>query len=59
MVADSLEELHEFATKAGIKRCWFDKNHYDLNPKNHELAIAAGALLVDSRVVATKRKALR
>lgn len=59
MVADSLDELHKFAELAGIKRCWFDKNHYDLNPKNHELALDNGAVLVDSRQVAMKRKGHR
>jgi FMN phosphatase YigB (HAD superfamily) len=58
-VADSLQELHEFAERAGIKRCWFDKNHYDLNPKNYEFALANGAQLVESRIVASKRKVLR
>ena len=59
MVADTLSELHTFAEQAGIKRCWFDRNHYDLNPKNHEAALAKGAQLVESKIVATVRKRLR
>jgi hypothetical protein len=59
MVADSFEELHKFAEDNGIKRCWFHKNHYDLNPKNHEIALNAGAILVESRVVATQRRKLQ
>ena len=41
LMADSLEELHEWAQAIGLKRCWFDSNkkhpHYDL----HGLALAS------------------
>ncbi len=40
MMADSLQELHEFAESMGIKRCWFDSNrrhpHYDLTGERLE-----------------------
>ena len=26
----SIENLHEAAQQLGIKRCWFDKDHYDI-----------------------------
>lgn len=34
LMADTKEELHEFANQYGVKRCWYDGNrrhpHYDL-----------------------------
>lgn len=37
------EELHEFAAKLGLKRSWFQGNHYDLVPSKRELALKLGA----------------
>jgi len=42
MFADTLEELHEFAQKIGMKREWFqDKRlpHYDLTITRRKLAV--------------------
>lgn len=44
LVADSLEELHLFCKKVGIKRCWFEGTkkghpHYDI-PKNYKSIIS-------------------
>lgn len=44
MTADTLEELHEFAARAGIPRHWFHRSrkgvpHYDLNPENRRKAL--------------------
>lgn len=43
LMADSKEELHEFANQYGIKRCWYDGNrkhpHYDLLNGNLELVL--------------------
>lgn len=37
LVADTLQELHEFAEKAGLKRKWFqghgDHPHYDITTR--------------------------
>ncbi len=46
MTADTVEELHVFAEKIGVKRCWFERSrrgvmHYDLNPTNRSKAISA------------------
>lgn len=55
MVSDtSLEELHEFAKKIGLKREWFQDNpkhpHYDLTTNRAKFrAIGNGAVLVPSR----------
>ena len=62
MVADSLEELHTFAAKIGVKPHFFHRSktapHYDITNEQHVVAIANGAALVDSRVVLAKGKLL-
>lgn len=44
LMADTKEELHEFAVRYGIKRCWYDGNrrhpHYDLVGRNLELILS-------------------
>ena len=51
MAADSLDELHAFATGIGVKRCWYHSvkrhPHYDITDEQRERAIQAGALAVD------------
>jgi hypothetical protein len=55
MYADTPEELHELATKIGLKRDWCSDVtqpdstllHYDLSPPKRKQAIAAGAIPVD------------
>lgn len=56
MVSDTNEaELHEFAARIGLKREWAQlrpkasASHYDLVPRRHAAALAAGAQLVTSR----------
>lgn len=58
MVADSLEELHEFAASIGVGRHWFHNgNHYDLREADWKMAIDRGATLVTARaLVALKIK---
>lgn len=49
MLADSLEELHEFAQKLGMKREWFQDGsapHYDLSKERRALALKLGAIEV-------------
>ena len=43
------EELHEFAAAIGMKRCWFQGDHYDLVPPRRTLAVSLGALEVTRR----------
>jgi hypothetical protein len=49
LYADSIKELHEFAEKLGIKRCWYEnkrgKNfpHYDITESQRITAIIMGA----------------
>jgi len=48
LVADSLEELHTFAIRLGLKRHWFQENasypHYDVTLETRTKAIELGAL---------------
>jgi hypothetical protein len=61
LAADTLAELHAFAARVGIRRCWFHNNarhpHYDVTDEQRAAAIVAGALEVDERtlVVVAKR----
>ena len=52
MAADSLDELHEMASKIGLKREWFQARarfpHYDLRPSKRYLAIRNGAVEISA-----------
>lgn len=47
MIADTVEELHRFAAKIGLKRSWFQDKlsgpHYDISMSKRRLAIFHGA----------------
>lgn len=62
MVADSMDELHEFARKIGVKPHFFHRSktapHYDITSDQHVVAIANGAQLVTSREVLAKGELL-
>ncbi len=56
--ADSLPELHVFATSIGLKPAWFQPDtgrgaralpHYDLTASRRAAAVAAGAIPFDRR----------
>lgn len=47
----SEEELHEFAAKLGLKREWFQRNHYDIVFSKRQMAIVYGAEIVSSQEV--------
>lgn len=53
LMADTLDELHGFAERLGMKREWFQGNgrhpHYDLSPERWAEALRLGAQEVDSR----------
>ncbi len=52
MAADTLDELHAFARRIGLRRTWFQDGkypHYDLTARRREAAIAAGAVELDAR----------
>jgi hypothetical protein len=53
LVADSLDELHQFARNIGCKREWFQEHHrlphYDLTPHMRKVAIKYGAVEITSK----------
>lgn len=50
LAADSLDELHAFAARLGLKRTWFqagkrrDRPHYDLTAERRARAVRMGAV---------------
>lgn len=62
MVADSVEELHEFAKKLGLKPAYFQGKsfpHYDISTNKHLEARKLGAELIDSRDLLIRSRKLR
>lgn len=58
LVSDtSLEELHDFARRAGIRERAFDLDHYDVPIERYEDLIALGATLIDSRELVRRLRA--
>ncbi len=58
LVSDcSLDELHDFADANGIPRRGFQGDHYDVPEEYRDALIAAGAEVVDSRVLLRRLKA--
>lgn len=63
MVADSVEELREFAVKIGVKPHFWHKSgrngelsHFDITSDQHAVALENGASLVDTRVILEKAR---
>lgn len=59
LFADSLEELHEFAAKIGMRRSWFQQTklpHYDLTAKRRKIAVENGAQEVNMSWVKERLK---
>ena len=63
LIADTNEELHEFAAKLGLKRAWFQKStsgpHYDLTASKRALAVRLGAVELDDRAFVEKLRGPR
>jgi hypothetical protein len=58
----SIEELHAFAQKIGLKRAWFQNKerlpHYDVTGARYKAALAAGAVITNlGRWLIEQRKA--
>jgi hypothetical protein len=53
LTADTLDELHAFAKRIGLRREWFQEHpimpHYDLTPQRFAAAVALGAVVVPMR----------
>lgn len=66
MQADTLDELHAFAARLGMRREWFqckpgrpENDHYDLTRAGRELAVMLGAVPEDRRSGTRRRQAIR
>lgn len=48
LMADTLPELHAFASAIGVRRCWFHNTkglpHYDVTDDQRRAALCAGAI---------------
>jgi Protein of unknown function (DUF4031) len=56
LVSDkSFDELHAFAGELGLRRAWFQGDHYDLTEGMRARAIAAGAFAVSARELVKRR----
>ncbi|TAJ46721.1 MAG: DUF4031 domain-containing protein [Herbiconiux sp.] len=54
---ESLEELHEFAARAGLPPRSFDLDHYDVPVDRYNELVAAGALPVSYRDLVVRLRA--
>src|SRR5690606_17890862 len=63
LTATSLDELHAFAKRLGLKREWFQDHvlapHYDLTVKMRAKALSMGAIMVPAREQARQRRAAK
>ncbi len=60
LTADTLDELHAFAAKLGMKPAWFQDHrlapHYDLTPQRRARAVELGAVEVSAKEQARRRR---
>lgn len=54
MMADTEGELHEMAQALGLRREWYQGDHYDLTGARRRKAVAMGALETTSRELVKK-----
>jgi len=63
LVADTLPELHEFASQLGLRRAWFQSKslypHYDVTTSVRDRALALGAKLGDRGTIVNCAKHLK
>lgn len=63
LVADSLDELHQFAERLGLKRDWFQDRasypHYDVTMSVRERALGIGALPARKRQMIASARLIR
>ena len=51
------DELHRFAARLGLRREWFQGDHYDLPEHLWDDAVALGATPIDSRELVRRLRA--
>ncbi len=56
LIADSDAELHALAARIGMKRQWFQGDHYDVPFARRDLAVAAGAIEITYRQAGAMRR---
>lgn len=62
MVADTLEELHQFAESIGVKKHFWHKTrnpllrHFDITEEQFNLAVEKGATVVGNNIASLARK---
>lgn len=62
LIADSLDELHAFASRVGMRRAWFQPKsspHYDLTESRRQRAVQLGAIELDRAEFVAKIRELR
>ncbi len=62
LIADTVGELIEFATRLGMRKEWFQPKsspHFDLTAEGREIAVANGAIELDNRAMAMKLREIR
>ena len=61
--ADTVEELHAFAAKIGMRRSWFQDRprfpHYDLTMRRRDVALQSGAVYHNLREWILKQRRAR
>ncbi len=56
MIADSDDELHAMAARIGMKREWYQGDHYDVPLTRRDQAIAFGAIPITYRQCGAMRR---
>ncbi len=56
MIADDEAELHALAARIGMKREWYQGDHYDVPLTRRDLALEAGALAITYRQAGAMRR---
>lgn len=62
LIADSVEELIEFAVSIGLRREWYQplsSPHFDLTAYGRAVAVEQGAIELDNRAFVAKLRELR
>lgn len=63
LTSDDVAEPHAFAARLGLKRAWFQSRsivpHYGLSPAKRELAVRHGAVVMEAREQARRRREQR
>lgn len=53
--SDSFDELHAIADKIGMRRIWFQGDHYDLTSSMRGRALREGAVEVSAKELVVRR----